>query len=181
MTPVQSLLLLGRLLCPRGTVFLQSPSHLHLRTRLPSRCPASLHTLTSGHSPDPPRTRTPKSAGRRRVLVPNKSVVDKILTFSTKAEADHRTMSATELPSRTQPVVRATEDLEKPAIDKRLYRVIRLPNKLEALLIHDPDTDRASCALDVGVGSFSDAEDLPGIAHAVEHLLFMGTEKVFNF
>jgi insulysin len=32
--------------------------------------------------------------------------------------------------------------------------------------------------MDVNVGSFSDVKELPGIAHAVEHLLFMGTEKV---
>jgi insulysin len=63
------------------------------------------------------------------------------------------------------------EDLES-------YRIVTLPNQLEVLLIHDPKTDKSSAALDVNVGSFSDAEDMPGIAHAVEHLLFMGTEKV---
>ncbi|GLA67965.1 insulinase (Peptidase M16) [Aspergillus tubingensis] len=31
--------------------------------------------------------------------------------------------------------------------------------------------------MDVNVGSFSDPDDLPGTAHAVEHLCFMGTEK----
>lgn len=70
------------------------------------------------------------------------------------------------------------EDLERPALDDRAYRIITLPNKLEVLLIHDPNTDKASAAMDVNVGSLSDAEDMPGIAHAVEHLLFMGTEKV---
>lgn len=70
------------------------------------------------------------------------------------------------------------EDLERPALDDRSYRIITLPNKLEVLLIHDAETDKASAALDVNVGSFSDAEDMPGMAHAVEHLLFMGTEKV---
>lgn len=70
------------------------------------------------------------------------------------------------------------EDLERSTLDDRLYRVITLPNKLEALLIHDAKTDKASAAMDVNVGSFSDREDMPGIAHAIEHLLFMGTEKV---
>jgi insulysin len=32
--------------------------------------------------------------------------------------------------------------------------------------------------MNVNVGSYSDADDMPGMAHAVEHLLFMGTEKV---
>ncbi|KAJ5318143.1 hypothetical protein PENANT_c043G01376 [Penicillium antarcticum] len=69
------------------------------------------------------------------------------------------------------------EHLEKPELDDRSYRVIRLPNKLEALLVHDPDTDKASAAVNVNVGNFSDEDDMPGMAHAVEHLLFMGTKK----
>lgn len=68
-------------------------------------------------------------------------------------------------------------DLERPSVDNRQYRVITLPNKLEALLIHDPECDRGSAALDVNVGSFADPQDLPGLAHFCEHLLFMGTEK----
>ncbi|KAJ5223283.1 Peptidase M16 core [Penicillium chermesinum] len=75
------------------------------------------------------------------------------------------------------PIERITEDLEKPELDDRSYRVIRLPNKLEALLVHDPDTDKASAAVNVNVGNFSDQDDMPGMAHAVEHLLFMGTKK----
>ena len=76
------------------------------------------------------------------------------------------------------PIERVTDKLEAPALDDRSYRVIRLPNKLEVLLVHDPDTDKAGAAVNVNVGSFSDADDMPGMAHAVEHLLFMGTKKV---
>ncbi|KAL5340647.1 Metalloenzyme, LuxS/M16 peptidase-like protein [Aspergillus crustosus] len=74
-------------------------------------------------------------------------------------------------------VKRLTEGLEKPSLDDRSYRVIQLPNKLEALLVHDAETDKAAAALDVNVGSFSDPEDLQGLAHSLEHMLFMGTEK----
>ena len=76
------------------------------------------------------------------------------------------------------PIERLTDKLEAPLLDDRSYRVIRLPNKLEALLVHDPETDKASASVNVKVGSFSDADDMPGMAHAVEHLLFMGTKKV---
>ncbi|KAL4904401.1 hypothetical protein BDW74DRAFT_178981 [Aspergillus multicolor] len=72
---------------------------------------------------------------------------------------------------------RLTEGLEKPSLDDRSYRVIQLPNKLEALLVHDAETDKAAAAMDVNVGSFSDPEDLQGLAHGLEHMLFMGTEK----
>ncbi|KAI1918430.1 metalloprotease [Ophidiomyces ophidiicola] len=74
-------------------------------------------------------------------------------------------------------VERVADNVEKPVVDDRSYRVIRLANKLEALLVHDPNTDKASASVNVNVGNFSDADDMPGMAHAVEHLLFMGTEK----
>ena len=80
--------------------------------------------------------------------------------------------------SMKPPIERVTDKLEAPALDNRSYRVIRLSNKLEALLVHDPDTDKAGAAVNVNVGSFSDDDDMPGMAHAVEHLLFMGTKKV---
>ena len=65
-----------------------------------------------------------------------------------------------------------TDQLETPSLDDRTYRVIRLPNQLEALLVHDPQTDKASASMDVNVGSFSDEDDMPGMAHAVEHVSF---------
>ncbi|RSL77739.1 hypothetical protein CEP52_017693, partial [Fusarium oligoseptatum] len=40
------------------------------------------------------------------------------------------------------------DSLEKPLLDNRDYRVVRLDNELEALLVHDPETDKASAALD---------------------------------
>ncbi|KAL2255353.1 hypothetical protein VTK26DRAFT_3541 [Humicola hyalothermophila] len=70
-----------------------------------------------------------------------------------------------------------TDHLEKPSLDDRSYRVIRLSNQLEVLLVHDPKTDKASAAMDVNVGSFSNEDDMPGMAYAVEHLLFMGNKK----
>ena len=82
------------------------------------------------------------------------------------------------LHSRIAVPSRVADIMQKPQLDKRTYRVIKLANNLEALLIHDSETDKASAAMDVDVGSFSDSDELPGMAHAVEHLLFMGTEKV---
>ncbi|KAK2835068.1 hypothetical protein Q5P01_015552 [Channa striata] len=36
---------------------------------------------------------------------------------------------------------------------------------------------QAAAALCIGVGSFSDPDDLPGLAHFLEHMVFMGSEK----
>lgn len=66
--------------------------------------------------------------------------------------------------------VLVTDHLEKPLLDDRDYRIIRLHNDIEVLLVHDPETDKASAALDVNVGNFSDETDMPGMAHAVEHV-----------
>ncbi|KAJ3307410.1 Insulinase (Peptidase M16) [Kappamyces sp. JEL0829] len=64
----------------------------------------------------------------------------------------------------------------KPQTDSRDYAAITLENGLEILLISDPATDKSSAALDCHVGSLSDPRDLPGLAHFLEHLLFMGTK-----
>ncbi|GAA6001144.1 hypothetical protein JCM10207_007430 [Rhodosporidiobolus poonsookiae] len=68
-------------------------------------------------------------------------------------------------------------DIEKSPNDDREYRWILLDNGLEALVVSDPKTDKAAAAMDVKVGHLSDPEDLPGLAHFCEHLMFMGTEK----
>ena len=62
-----------------------------------------------------------------------------------------------------------TDQLDKPLTDDRTYCVVRLPNELEALLVHDPTTDEAGASMDVHVGSMSD--ELPGLAHALEHVI----------
>ena len=67
----------------------------------------------------------------------------------------------------------------KPALDHREYCHLRLGprGELMAVLISDPETDKAAAAMDVGVGHSSDAASLPGLAHFCEHMLFLGTDK----
>ncbi|MGR4069987.1 insulinase family protein [Billgrantia sp. C5P2] len=60
--------------------------------------------------------------------------------------------------------------------DNRDYRVLRLDNGLTALLVSDPEADRAAASMNVGVGSAQDPDDLAGLAHFLEHMLFLGTE-----
>ncbi|BGP14041.1 hypothetical protein JCM10213_005625 [Rhodosporidiobolus nylandii] len=68
-------------------------------------------------------------------------------------------------------------EIERSPNDDRQYRSILLENGMEALIISDPKTDKAAAAMDVKVGHLSDPEDIPGLAHFCEHLMFMGTEK----
>ncbi|KAI0362448.1 insulin-degrading enzyme [Trametes cingulata] len=67
--------------------------------------------------------------------------------------------------------------IEKSPQDDREYRFIRLDNGLQAMLIHDAKADKAAASLDVAVGHLYDPDDMPGLAHFCEHLLFMGTEQ----
>ena len=60
--------------------------------------------------------------------------------------------------------------------DSRDYRVLTLENGLTALLVSDPDADKAAASMNVSVGSAQDPEDLAGLAHLLEHMLFLGTE-----
>ncbi|KAL1511204.1 hypothetical protein AB1Y20_006018 [Prymnesium parvum] len=73
--------------------------------------------------------------------------------------------------------VETSEGFWKPDLDPRAYRWLRLENKLEVVLISDPNADKAAAAMDVNVGHASDPEALPGLAHFLEHMLFLGTEK----
>jgi len=45
------------------------------------------------------------------------------------------------------------------------------------LLVSDPTAEKAAAACDVRVGSLSDPEDVPGLAHFLEHMLFYSSEK----
>ncbi|XP_071987110.1 insulin-degrading enzyme isoform X1 [Engystomops pustulosus] len=74
-------------------------------------------------------------------------------------------------------VKRVVNDIIKSPEDKREYRGVELINGIKALLISDPTTDKSSAALDVYIGSLSDPENIPGLAHFCEHMLFLGTQK----
>lgn len=64
----------------------------------------------------------------------------------------------------------------KSQYDSREYATIKLKNGIDTLLVSDPTTKLSHCAVTVNAGSMMDG-DVPGLAHFLEHMLFMGTEK----
>lgn len=60
--------------------------------------------------------------------------------------------------------------------DTNKYRFITLNNKIQALLVHNEKFTNSGCAVSVNVGSYNEPEKFPGLAHFLEHMLFMGTE-----
>ena len=65
----------------------------------------------------------------------------------------------------------------KSKYDNRKYKIITLKNNLEIMLISDINTDKSAISMNVGVGCFQDPDNIPGLAHFLEHMLFMGTQK----
>lgn len=61
--------------------------------------------------------------------------------------------------------------------DNRDYRVLTLENQLDVILVHDPDAKKAAAAMAVDVGALQDPESQLGLAHYLEHMLFLGTKK----
>ena len=59
--------------------------------------------------------------------------------------------------------------------DHRQYHFLELANRLRVLLICDPDTDKSAASLAVNTGHFDDPADRQGMAHFLEHMLFLGT------
>ncbi|CAD7697481.1 unnamed protein product [Ostreobium quekettii] len=71
----------------------------------------------------------------------------------------------------------SVDDIPKPKTDQRLYRWLRLGNGLRAVVVQDEEAVFAAACAEVGVGYFDDPEDLPGLAHFVEHAVHLGTGR----
>ena len=61
--------------------------------------------------------------------------------------------------------------------DPKDYHAVTLKNGLRVLLIHNQESNKSAAALAVNVGHFSDPKERQGMAHFLEHMLFLGTEK----
>ena len=57
------------------------------------------------------------------------------------------------------------------------YRKIILGNDLKIILVSDEKYNKSSASMNVMVGSLSDPKEYQGLAHFLEHMLFLGTEK----
>lgn len=61
--------------------------------------------------------------------------------------------------------------------DESVYRRFVLDNGLRVLLLSDPKLNKSAGSLVVNVGQIDDPAVRPGLAHFLEHMLFLGTEK----
>ena len=67
--------------------------------------------------------------------------------------------------------------VNKSPADSREYNSFFLKNNIEVITVSDPELAMSAATLNVGVGFFSDPEEAQGIAHFLEHMIFMGSKK----
>jgi protease-3 len=68
-------------------------------------------------------------------------------------------------------------EIKKPLKDEREYRAFKLENEIQVFLIHDDKAENSTAALSVGVGSFQDPKSRQGLAHFLEHMILIQSEK----
>lgn len=69
------------------------------------------------------------------------------------------------------------DSINKSPNDKADYRVIRLPNKMEVLLISDEKANKSLMSLALPIGSMEDPILQQGLAHYLEHMVLMGSKN----
>jgi insulysin len=74
---------------------------------------------------------------------------------------------------KTEKVLVKENEFIKSLSDDRQYRLIRLENGLDVTLVSDPQATASGASLSVGVGSFSDPKNIYGLAHFLEHMIFL--------
>lgn len=67
--------------------------------------------------------------------------------------------------------------MKKSPNDHKHYYPLTLANGLRVLLVNNYQSNKSAAALAVNTGHFDDPEDRQGLAHFLEHMLFLGTEK----
>ncbi|KZN63641.1 insulinase family protein [Pseudoalteromonas luteoviolacea] len=64
--------------------------------------------------------------------------------------------------------------------DNKQYKHLTLDNGLKVLLVNDPSSEKSASSLAINIGHFDDPIDRQGMAHFIEHMLFLGTEQYPN-
>jgi insulysin len=69
------------------------------------------------------------------------------------------------------------QTLTKHPEDQSVSRYLTLDNGLKVLLVSDPAFNKSAAALEVKAGSLMDPKERQGLAHFLEHMLFLGNKK----
>jgi secreted Zn-dependent insulinase-like peptidase len=72
--------------------------------------------------------------------------------------------------------IKKSGDIYTSINDTFSYRLVTLQNKLQIFFVQDPDSSFSSATMNVSVGSVENPKGLDGLAHFLEHMLFMGSD-----
>ena len=92
-------------------------------------------------------------------------------------------LSCTTTSQTTTPEPKTTEtpkpkpEPKKHPLDQSELRRFVMDNGIPVLLISDPKFNKSAASLTVTIGALSDPDNRLGMAHYLEHMLFMGTQK----
>ena len=67
--------------------------------------------------------------------------------------------------------------ITKSPNDPNSYKYLQLENGIKVILVSNPNAEKSAAALSVNVGSLNNPKEHQGLAHFLEHMLFLGTEK----
>jgi insulysin len=67
--------------------------------------------------------------------------------------------------------------LNKPKYDDREFYAGVLDNNIKFAIINDQNLTRSYVTVSINIGSYADPEDYQGLAHFLEHMLFLGSKK----
>ena len=68
-------------------------------------------------------------------------------------------------------------NIDKPKFDLRNFFGGKLENNIKYAVVHDITLEKSFVTIAVNVGSYSNPKDYDGLAHFLEHMLFMGSHK----
>ncbi len=102
----------------------------------------------------------------------NRPLAILLLVLAGCDNTDKTSPTPTPMPSSDETIT-----ITKSPNDDRDYRYLVLENKLRVLLVSDPSTDKAAASLVAMRGYYDDPHEFAGLAHFLEHMLFIGTEK----
>lgn len=74
------------------------------------------------------------------------------------------------------PYIKNINGVYVPKNDKLNYKILTLENKLQIFFVQNEESKISSASMYVGVGNIDNPKDIPGMAHYLEHMLFMGSD-----
>ena len=75
------------------------------------------------------------------------------------------------------PFIAQAGTVNKSPVDPREYETFTLKNGIEVITVSDPNLATSAATISVGVGQFQDPQNAQGIAHFLDHMSIMCSEK----